>query len=223
MRDVSLAEITHLQRREAYKAQALLWIMPRDPATNLRVGLGFWTGEDVGTFTIDGNARSYVGGGALTGLDAIVMQAGLVVRFQRVTLSPLFAEVTQLLRGYDAWRAPVHIHRALFDPDTGALIAPPRRIWKGVVDTAPIQTPEIGGVPSAEITLASASEALTHGLTLTRSDAVQSQRSGDRFYRYKDVSGNVPVFWGAATAGAVPAKPPAPSVQPSRNKFYGNR
>jgi hypothetical protein len=209
MREVSLAEITHLQSRAAFRARALLWVMARDRATNLRVGFGFWTGEDDATFTIDGSDRTYVGGGALTGLDAIVMQAGLVVRFQRVTLSPLFAQVAQLLRGYDAWRAPAQIHRALFDPDTGALIAPPRRIWKGVVDTAPIQTPAIGGEPSVDMTLASATESLTHGLTLTRSAATQEQRSGDKFYRYKESSGKIPVFWGSVRAAVPTPRPPS--------------
>jgi hypothetical protein len=201
MRSYDPAEMAYLQSRAGYLVRGLFWVIPRDRTNNTRVGLGFWTGEDDASFTIDGFARTYVGGGALTGLDAIVMQAGLVLRMQRVAVSPLFPQVELLLRGYDAWRAPAQLHRALFDPATGALVAPPRRIWKGVIEAAPIQTPEIGGQPSAEISLASAAESLTHGLSLTRSDAVQSQFGGDRFNRYNDVSGSVPVFWGSRQAG----------------------
>ena len=196
MRSYSPAELTYLQSRNGFKACALLWARPRDTATNLRVTVGFWTGEQDATFTIDGSPRTYVGGGRLVSLEPIVMEAGLTVRMQRVTLQPLFAEVAQLLRGYNAWRAPIEIHRALFNPETGVLIATPHRPWRGVLDEAPIQTPEVGGEATAELTLASATEALTRGLTLTSSDATQSLRGGDRMLRYVGVTGKVDVFWG---------------------------
>jgi hypothetical protein len=200
MRSYTAPELSYLQTREGWVTRGLLWIKVRDPASGLRVGMGFWTGEENASFTIGGENRLYIGGGALQSIDPIVMQAGLVVRMQRVTLSPLFDEVNLLLRGMDAWRAPAEIHRAFFNPTTNALIATPKRLWKGVIDKAPIQTPPIGGESRAEITLSSAAESLTHGLTLTRSDAVQSQRGGDRFYRYKDVTGTVNTAWGEKTA-----------------------
>lgn len=196
-RTFSAPELTYLQNRSGYKAKLLMWVRPRDPATNLRVTMGFWTGEQDATFTIDGSPRVYVGGGRLVGLDAVVMQAGLTVRMQRVTMQPLFAEVAQLLRVYNAWRAPVEIHRALFNTETDVLIAAPHRVWRGVLDAAPIATPEVGGDAASDLTLASATEALTRGLTLTSSDATQSLRGGDRFMRYADVTGQVDVFWGS--------------------------
>lgn len=210
MRTFNATEISYLQGREGYVARGLLWLQPRDTATGLRVGMGFWTGEEDHTFTIAGAARLYTGGGLLASIDPIVMQAGLVVRMQRVVLRPLFAEVAQLLRGYDPWRAPAEIHRAFYNLTTGALVAEPRRVWKGVMDQAPIQTPAIGGESLVQVTLSSAAESLTRNLTLTRSDAVQSQRGGDRFYRYKDVSGNVPVSWGEIRATAPAAAPVSP-------------
>lgn len=197
MRAYSPAELSYLQSRNGYKVCGLLWVRPRDPATGLRVGMGFWTGEQDASFTIDAVVRSYVGGGRLVSLDAIVMEAGLTVRMQHVNMQPLFAEVAQLLRGLNAWRAPVEIHRALFNPETNVLIATPHRPWRGVLDEAPIRTPEVGGEATVELTLASATEALTRGLTLTRSDAVQSLRGNDRFLRYIGVTGTVDVFWGA--------------------------
>ena len=196
MRDYSAPELSYLQSREGFRAQLLVWVQPRDRATGNRVALGFWTGEEDASFTIKGVSRPYIGGGALANVDPIVMRAGLEVRSQRIVLAPLFDAVALLLRGYDAFRAPIQIHRALFNPQSNALIAEPRLFWKGLIDSAPIQTPAIGGESSVEVSLSSAAEALTHGLTLTRSDAVQSQRGGDRFYRYKDVSGAVSVSWG---------------------------
>jgi hypothetical protein len=200
MRSFTAPETTYLQSRNGYEMRALLWVQPRDTATGLRVGLGFTTGEQNEDYTISGSARTYVGGGAMAGLDPIVMQSGLTVRMQRARLQPLFPTVVQLLRGLDAWRAPAELHRAMINPETGALIAAPHRLWKGVIDAAPIMTPEIGGDGTVDLTLASASEALTHGQTLTRSDASQTLRGGDRFFRYIAVTGKVPVFWGSVRA-----------------------
>ncbi len=212
MRTYSAAELAALQTRGGYVTRALLWLQVRDRATNARVGFGFWTGEDDRNFTIGAETRAYEGGGALVSVDPIVMQSGLTVRMQRVTLSPLFADVNTMLRGYDAWRAPAEIHRVFFNPESGGLIANPKRLWKGVVDGAPIQTPAIGGESNVVITLASALESLTHGLTMTRSDAVQRQRGDDRFYRYKDMSGSVSTSWGEKRFSGAPA---APVVMPS--------
>lgn len=209
MRSYSAPELAALQTRSGYVARALFWIQVRDRSTNARVGFGFWMGEDDRSFTIGSETRSYLGGGGLVGIDPIVMQAGLTVRMQRVTLSPLAPEVNTMLRGYDAWRAPAEIHRAFFNPDSGGLIANPKRLWKGVVDGAPIQTPAIGGESNVVITLASALESLTHGLTLTRSDAIQRQRGDDRFYRYKDMTGSVSTSWGEKRSTGAP---PPPSV-----------
>ena len=199
-RSYSPAELTYLQNRTGYQICGLLWVRPRDPGTGLRVNMGFWTGAQDATFTIDGSPRTYLGGGRLVSFEPIVMQAGVSVRMQRVAMQPLFAEVAQLLRAYNAWRAPVEIHRALFNTETGVLVAAPHRPWRGVLDEAPIQTPEVGGEASSELTLASAAEALTRGLTLTSSDATQSLRGGDRFMRYADVAGQVDVFWGSKRA-----------------------
>jgi hypothetical protein len=185
MRSYTAPELAYLQSRNGYLVRSLLFVQPRDRATGLRVDMGFWTGEDDRIFTVDGTARTFVGGGGLKSVDAIVMQVGLVVRMQRVLMAPLAAEVAQLLRGHDAFRAPTRIYRAMFDPETGSLVANPRRVWKGLLGKGPIQTPAAGGESTGEITLASAAEALTQGLTLTRSDAVQRQRGGDRFFRYK--------------------------------------
>lgn len=200
MRQYTAQEIAYLQNRKGFLCRSLIWVQPRDRATGLRVNMYFWSGEEDRSFVIAGSTRVYKGGGGLKSVDPIVMQAGLVVRMQRVILAPLFAEVALLLRGYDTFRAPVQIHRAMFDPETGNLIADPRRVWKGLTNRAPIQTPAIGGESKAELTLSIASESLTHGLTLTRSDEGQRQRGGDRFYRYKDVTGQVACSWGETRA-----------------------
>jgi hypothetical protein len=135
------------------------------------------------------------------------MQTGLVVRMQRLTLSPLSPEVAQMLRGYDPRLAPVEIHRALFYPESRELVAEPRRVFKGWIDQAPITTPEIGGAAMAEVSLASAARALTIPLAAKKSDETQRRRGDDRFRRYADVSGQVEVWWGEARANPTPTPP----------------
>ncbi|OHC52150.1 MAG: hypothetical protein A3D16_08640 [Rhodobacterales bacterium RIFCSPHIGHO2_02_FULL_62_130] len=178
-----------------------MWVQARNRSTGATETMGLWTGEEDRDFSIEGGTRTYHGAGALLGLDQIVMQTGLTVRMQRVSLAPIAAEVAQMLRGYDAGLAPAEIHRALFDPMSGDLIAEPKRLWKGVIDTAPIHTAEIGGQSTVDVALASAARALTKGLSLTKSDAVQSLRGGDRFRRYQDVTGKVSTVWGEKKAG----------------------
>lgn len=197
MRSYSAPEIAYLQNRTGYNNHILLWVQPRDFGSNARVGMGFWSGAEDAQFTIAGQVRIYQGGGALGEVDPIMMQTGLVVRYQRLTLSPLHAGVALFLRGHDPFRAPAELHRASFDPVTEALIAEPRRLWKGLVHQSPIATPAFGGEAVSTISLSSAAQSLTVGMTTTRSDAAQRQRGGDRLLRYKDVTGPGKYSWGA--------------------------
>jgi hypothetical protein len=196
MRDYSPAELAYLQSRNGFKIHALLWVLVRDRTSGARVGVGLWTGEEERDFLIDGATRTYGGAGAVLGLDAIVMQTGLTVRMQRLNLSPLAPEAVAMIRDYDAGLAPAQIHRAMFDPGLGDLIAAPRRIWKGVVDSAPIKTAELGGQSNVPLALSSSAQSLTKGLSLTKSDATQQLRGGDRMRRYKGKTGQVSVSWG---------------------------
>lgn len=196
MRIYDPVELDYLQRRSGVSTAALVWVTARNRSTGAAETLGLWTGPYDRDFMVDGYTRTYQGVGAILGIDAIVMQTGLVVRMQRVTLSTFSAGVQQLIMGYDAGLAPCQIHRALFDTETGNLIAPPRRIWKGYLDKAPMPVAALGSSSGAEIQLASAARALTRGLTLTKSDAAQSLRGGDRIRRYQDVTGKVTVAWG---------------------------
>lgn len=214
MRSYSPTELTYLQSREGYLARSLLWVSARNRTTGATETLGLWTGEEDRSFTIGGSPRLYYGAGTVLGIEAITMQAGVAVRLQRISLSILTPEVQQLFKGYDAGLAPAEIHRALFDPVSGDLIAEPQRVWKGYVDQAPEHTPELGAEGGMDVSLASAARALTRGLSLTKSDAVQQLRSADRFNRYADVSGSVVVVWGEKRA-TPPAPPPPPGPRTS--------
>lgn len=203
MRDWSAPELTYLQKRGGLMIRALVWVTARDRSTGLPQTMGLWTGEEDREFVIGGVTRLYHGAGPFIGIEPIVMTTGVQVRMQRLQLASFSAEVQQLALGYDVSLAPVEIHRALYDPETGDLIDEPRLAWKGQIDQLPLPTAEVGGEAVADVQLASSARDLTRGLTLTKSDAVQQLRGGDRFRRYQDVTGKVAVVWGAkrATAG----------------------
>ncbi len=192
---LNAAATTLLASRDGVVSRWLLWVEARNGQTGATEALGLWTGDDNQTFTIDGQSRSYYGAGGLISLSDLVYEAGTNVRMQTVSLGPLTPEVEMLIRGYEPRLAPAEIHLAIFDPDTMQLLDTERR-FKGWVDSAPINTPKLGGNAVCEVTLASSSRAGTQTLALKKSDQSQRLRGGDRFRRYADISGAVPVWWG---------------------------
>ena len=201
MRSYDAATLAAFQTREGICARVLIWVVAKNRVTGDPEAMGLWTGADDRTFTIGAETRTYIGAGAIMQIPPIRMQAGLSVRMQRMTLSPLSAAVADLIRTYEARLAPLEIHRALFSTGDGSLIAPPHRVWKGFVDEVEITQAETGGEATCEVTAASSARLLTRTLPLKRSDATQQLRSGDRFRRYVDVSGKVDVWWGEFKAG----------------------
>lgn len=224
MRDFDAATLAALQTRDGVRIRILIWITARNRTTGLPEAMGLWTGAQDRTFTIGAANRLYVGAGTVMEVPPIKIAAGLQVRMQRFTLSPLAPEVADLIRTYDARLAPIEIHRALFSTGDGALIASPHLVWRGFVDEAPVRQPEPGGSATCEISAASSARLLTRTLSLRQSDATQQLRSGDRFRRYVDVSGSVDVFWGERRKAAVDAPPPSSSSRSSgRSVNRGDR
>ena len=186
----------YLAARDGYHAEILIWVKARNRATGTEEALGLWTGaEDMG-FVIDGDTRTYSGAGAMLSAEPIIYAIGLDVRVQRFKLSGIDETVAQLVRGFDARLAPIEVHRALFDPNSGALIDAPELRFRGVVDELPIHTPETGGEAYIDLVAASQSRDLTRTLSLRKSDESQRLRGGDRFRQYADVSGAVTTYWG---------------------------
>ncbi len=198
MRSYDAPTLAALQNRGQVVARLLVWVTAQNRISGLPEEGGIWSGAQDQTFTIDGTPRLYVGGGGLVSIDTLTTEVGLAVRIQRLALSSMAPEVVALIREYEARLAPVEIHRALFDPASDTLIAEPHRVFRGWIDEAPEEIGTLEGEGKASLSLASASRALTKGLALKRSDESQRLRGDDRFRRYSDVSGSVPVYWGEA-------------------------
>jgi hypothetical protein len=196
MRSFDAPTLAQFQNRTALSARILVWAVARNRSTGASESLGLWTGAQDRSFTIGGTPRTYAGAGSIMEIPPIVAQAGIAVRMQRISLSPLSPEVAALIRTYDARFAAIEIHRALFDPVTGLLVAEPHRLFKGIIDEVELPIDPKTGEARCDVTIASSARYLTRTLPLKRSDATQQRRLGDRFLRYVDVSGEVDVFWG---------------------------
>jgi len=201
-----------LGARGGLVAHRLVWIAARDRATGDTEALGLSSSEDDLAVTVEGEACTYLGAGGLLGVENITSGAGLAVRVHRLQLAAIAPEVEDLVKGYDTRFAPVEIHRALFDPETRALAGVPHRVFRGLVNSIDFPEAEPGGQPACVVEVVSETRALTRALATKKSDESHKARAGDRFRRYGDISGSVPVYWGElrAEAPADPA-PAAPS------------
>lgn len=218
MRSYDASTLAYLGARAGVVSRTLVWVTGRNRSTGLPETAGFWNGLDDRTITAGGASRLYHAAGALMAVDGVTAGLGLDVRVVSVTLSPLSPEVAQVLRGYDPRLAPVEIHRALFDLDSGAVVGTPHRTFKGTVSDLTITT---GERAQAQLSLVSAARSLTRSVYAFRSDASMRARSAsDAFRSYADVSGEVDVWWGQkrrVSEAAAPSKPP-----PNRDDFYGD-
>lgn len=175
-----------------------IWIVARDMATNAPFPVGYWTWDDAGTVTVDGQARTYYGAGAALSIEPITYQLGAVVQTQRVSLGPLAPEVRQVLRGYDTRQAPVQIHLVMLDAQDRPVTA--EMAFEGVMDRFEINEGPLDDAGNStvvcDVELVSNARHLTRTLSLKQSDASQRLRNpNDRFRQYADVAGEVRVTW----------------------------
>lgn len=198
MRTYHPAELAHLQAREGVRPRLLVWITAKRRDTGAIESVGFWNGADDQDFTIGAETRAYHGAGGLLGMDDLTIETGVRVRRMSAWLATAADEVVSAVMAYDLRLAPVQIHRVLTSPHNYLPIAPPHRIWKGWIDGAVRVTPAKGlSSGRITITLASAAMALTRTLSAKYSDEAMRQRGNDdRLFRYADVSGVVPIYWG---------------------------
>lgn len=193
----SPATANHFATSTRFMPRVLFWVRALNRSTGEVETLGIWNGDDHREFTIAGETRTYYGAGSLLSVDPITSQTGLKVRTHRIKLSPLAPEVQQLIRGYEPRFAPVELHRAVFDPDTHALIDEPHRRVKGYIDKVTLKTGPKAESVTCEIEIASAARALTIPLSRKRShETLQARSPGDGFRRYASVAGVITVPWG---------------------------
>lgn len=186
-----------LEERRGTDAHVLLWFQARNRSTGAPETLGFWSGDDHREFLVDGEIRTYFGAGSVIDVPPIIAAPGFGVREYRVKLPPMLDEVKQLLQQYEPRHAEVHIHSAAFDIDTGNLMPPVNRRFKGYLNKAPEELGPKGKPSHTQLVLVSPARKLTQGLPLKRSNAeLQRRNPNDLGREYSDVAGEWPVPWG---------------------------
>lgn len=225
MRSYDAATAAQLTARGDLEARRLVWIKARNKSTAQVEALGLWDGDYSLAITLEGEARSYLDVGALLQSDPITAGPGLAVRTHRLHLSAIAPEVEDLVKGYDTRFAPVEIHRALLDPATRAVVGVPHRVFRGMINSLEFRTPEPGAAAVCDLDLVSETRALTRTLALKKSDMSHKRRGGDRFRRYGDVSGSVPIYWGELRSdppgASKPAKPNSTGGAGGSNEVAG--
>lgn len=200
MKTFDVATQAYMDAQAGIAAAGLVWIQAKDRSTGASASIGLWTGPQDAAISIGGVSRTYLGAGEILGLPDIETEIGLAVREYRLQLSGIAPGVETAARQYDARFAPVEIHRALFNVDTGALVAAPVRVVKGWCERLSFETGPIGGSAVAEMTVVSNARILTRTLATKKSDESQKLRQGDRFRKYAEVTGQVGVWWGERRA-----------------------
>lgn len=196
MKTLSSEILAYRQSRLGVSCQILVYITAKNRDTGEPESIGFWTGADHDVFTINSVGRTYYGAGDIIEVDDITSEVGVLIRQHIVTLSSLSEETLQAVKGYNARLAPIEIHRAEFDLDTGELIDEPERKFKGWIDTLDIDTGGKGGKGTITLTCVSVARALTRTLTLKYGDSSQKLvNPNDDFLKYADLSGSTEVFW----------------------------
>ncbi|OWJ69820.1 hypothetical protein CDV50_15985 [Haematobacter massiliensis] len=193
MKSWSAARLAARTTRRGLKTRLLLWIAARNRQTGAIEGIGFWNGDDHQTIA----GRPYFGAENLQAVGALVSEVGLTIRYLDVSFAGVTPEVLQAARGFDLKGAAVELHRVDFDLISDELIGSPERLFRGWIDRSIINTPPVGSSGAlVELSLASASRALTRTLTTKYSDASQRLRDeDDRFFADAEISAQP--MWGA--------------------------
>jgi len=213
---LSDAGLAYLAQRDDTVHRWLVWIEAKNRQTGLAEHVGFWSGADDRTFTIEGVERPYIGIGKLLRIASITHQPGPVVRLQAVELLGFSDQIEQAITQYDSRQARADYHLALFDPETMNLVSI-EKAGRGWLDKAPVRFGGVRAPSGVRATIASVSRLLTKGLPHKKSNEAQKRRlangSPDAFRKYGSISGAVPVWWGEQKSVPVEASTPAePSI-----------
>lgn len=164
----------------------------------------YWTGEDNIAQNVppaDGGtveSRNFVGGGTLLEVPAFADAVGLEVRSYTIGLdhiSDAAGSPMDMVFGHNIRVARVEVHRGIFDPNTGNLVADPILIFFGRVDGAKLDDAAAGGEGGLSLEVVGSAVDLTKTNPAMESDEQQRLRSGDRFRRWSDTVAMLEIWW----------------------------
>lgn len=198
MRTLPIEVVNILNSRGGIKVRNLYWIRAKNRSTGAEETIGVWNGEDTRVFTVEGQTRTYIGGGGFLSIGNIKNQIGLNIQQLMVTANAVSPEFITAMREYDPKGARVEIHLLFFDTDTDQVVSDPYRAFKGWLNTAPVKTGAKNDSSVINLNHVGHARILTRLTPSKRSDENQRRRSGsDRFFRYVGITGTVQTSWGS--------------------------
>lgn len=142
MKITPAAVTAHRNTQTMVHTEHLIRTEARNRTTNAIETIGLWTGSGPRSFTVDSVTRLFYGTSVIQ-MPVLHDQAGIEVRRVTLELVGVSDAVSQMIRTYDTYNAPLTIWRAEFDKNQN-LLAAPERVFRGVIETAPIETAELG-------------------------------------------------------------------------------
>jgi len=185
-----------LAERRGTDVRQMLWIQARNRQTGAVETIGFWTGDDHRTFTINGETRHYYGAGDVFDFPPMRVSVGLTVQKYTIKMA-LTDEARQAISVYNPRHARVEIHVCPLDLDSGLPMGEPKRRFKGRIANIKRTRGATGQSSQISLELETSMRALTRQMRLVRSNAALQQRTPtDLFREYSDTSGDWVVPWG---------------------------
>jgi hypothetical protein len=200
MRSYDAGTIAQIQARNGLVTRRLVHIKARNLSTDQIEPLGLWSDDYNLSITLEGEARTYLGVGALLEAEPITAGTGLQVRNHQLKMAAIAPEVEDLVKGYNTRFAPVEIHRALLGPQSHNLVGVPHRVFRGMIDEIDFPDVPEGEAATCTIAIVSETRALTKTLASKKSHDSYQNGGGDNFRQYGDISGAIPLYWGEKQA-----------------------
>ncbi len=195
-------------RADGLVVRRAVWFVAKTRDTGLPAELGVWDGdEDIPLTVLSGVngqpvTRPYYGGGNLLKISEFSRTSDLNVQQLTIDVSQIAPVAQKLIREYNVRRARVEIHDIILHPETGMPVAADLASFTGIVDTAPVETPAVGGEGKAELKCVSEMMAL---LTQTNPEksSYESQllraeegEVADELFKYAGVVETWELKWG---------------------------
>lgn len=186
--------IGRMQTEGGFALNWFLWIEAKNRTTGDPETIGLWDGSYDATHNFDGQTRTYHGALGLFQVGDLTFGTGTLIRTQSVKIGPLTQAVQEAISVYNPRFAPVELHAMISFENDGHFEID--RKFKGFIDKLPQPLPGMNEQPVANLELVSSARLGTRSPRGMKSDETQKERQGDRFRKYGDISGVVPVWWG---------------------------
>lgn len=174
-------------------------VFARHRTTHALTTFGFWTGDETITVQVETEtgglvSRTFIGGVNLS-VTEIAYVGNLTDNAVNVGLSQLSPDVQSRVRGYTVRFAQCFIYGTSWVE--GLLISEPQLLWVGVVDEAPVSTPEVDSEGS--IVLGVRSEIMNQLMTRNSAKSSNShqlrRQASDSFSQYSGIVETWKVQW----------------------------